>query len=84
MKYYSLVDVNNFYASCERAFQPRLATCPVVVLSNNDGCIIARSDEAKALGIEMGVPYWEVRSLINGLIRTGHLETEGRELIRRV
>lgn len=65
MKYYSLVDVNNFYASCERAFQPRLATCPVVVLSNNDGCIIARSNEAKALGIEMGVPYWEVRSLIN-------------------
>lgn len=51
MKYYALADVNNFYASCERAFQPRLATCPVVVLSNNDGCIIARSNEAKALGI---------------------------------
>ncbi len=65
MKYYALADCNNFYASCERAFQPRLAGQPVIVLSNNDGCIIARSNEAKALGIEMGVPYWEVRSLIN-------------------
>ncbi|MCB0567468.1 MAG: Y-family DNA polymerase [Lewinellaceae bacterium] len=64
MKYYALVDCNNFYASCERAFQPRLLNRPVIVLSNNDGCIIARSNEAKALGIEMGVPYWEVRSLL--------------------
>ena len=51
---YALVDCNNFYASCERLFQPKLENRPVVVLSNNDGCTIARSDEAKAIGIEMG------------------------------
>src|SRR5580692_7544757 len=50
----ALVDCNNFYASCERVFEPRLRGKPVVVLSNNDGCVIARSNEAKALGIEMG------------------------------
>ena len=61
---YALVDANNFYASCERAFNPSLWGVPVVVLSNNDGCIIARSNEAKALGIAMGAPYWEVASLI--------------------
>lgn len=53
---YALVDCNNFYASCERLFQPHLRNCPIVVLSNNDGCVIARSDEAKALGIAMGTP----------------------------
>jgi DNA polymerase V len=53
---YALVDCNNFYASCERLFQPKLENKPVVVLSNNDGCTIARSDEAKLLGIEMGTP----------------------------
>lgn len=53
---YALVDCNNFYVSCERVFAPRLEARPVVVLSNNDGCIIARSNEAKALGIEMGEP----------------------------
>jgi DNA polymerase V len=47
----ALVDCNNFYASCERLFQPALQHSPIVVLSNNDGCVIARSDEAKALGI---------------------------------
>ena len=52
----ALVDCNNFYASCERVFQPRLRGKPVVVLSNNDGCVIARSNEAKALGVEMGAP----------------------------
>jgi DNA polymerase V len=54
---FALVDCNNFYVSCERVFQPRLDTQPVVVLSNNDGCIIARSQEAKALGLAMGDPY---------------------------
>jgi DNA polymerase V len=49
-----LVDCNNFYASCERVFQPKLRGKPVVVLSNNGGCVIARSNEAKALGIPMG------------------------------
>ena len=52
-----LVDCNNFYASCERVFQPRLRGKPVVVLSNNDGCVIARSNAAKALGVEMGAPW---------------------------
>ena len=56
---YALVDCNNFYASCEAVFQPRLWGKPVVVLSNNDGCIIARSKEAKALGIPMGAPLFE-------------------------
>ena len=53
----ALVDCNNFYASCERGFNPKLDRQPVVVLSNNDGCIIARSNEAKALGFAMGDPY---------------------------
>src|SRR6188768_1506387 len=53
---FALVDCNNFYAACERVFNPSLEGKPVVVLSNNDGCVIARSDEAKALGIEMGTP----------------------------
>jgi hypothetical protein len=54
---FALADCNNFYVSCERVFRPSLEGCPVVVLSNNDGCIIARSDEAKALGFAMGDPY---------------------------
>ena len=57
---FALVDCNNFYASCERVFQPRLEGKPIVVLSNNDGCIIARSNEAKALGIEMGAAYFKI------------------------
>lgn len=53
----ALIDCNNFYASCERVFQPKLRGRPVVVLSNNDGCVIARSNEAKAVGVEMGAPW---------------------------
>lgn len=60
----ALVDVNNFYASCERVFAPSLRKRPVIVLSNNDGCVIARSNEAKALGITMGTPFFKVESLI--------------------
>lgn len=56
---YGLADCNNFYASCERMFAPDLNGRPVVVLSNNDGCIIARSDEAKALGLKMGDAYFQ-------------------------
>lgn len=56
---YALVDCNNFYASCERAFNPSLRDKPIVVLSNNDGCVIARSNEAKALGIPMGAPAFQ-------------------------
>ncbi len=56
---YAIVDCNSFYCSCERLFQPQLLHKPVVVLSNNDGCIVSRTDEAKALGIPMAVPYFE-------------------------
>ena len=61
---YALVDCNNFYVSCERVFAPQLEGQPVVVLSNNDGCLIARSDEAKALGLKMGEPYHLVRPVL--------------------
>lgn len=57
----ALVDVNNFYASCERLFRPELRGRPLVVLSNNDGCVVSRSYEAKAMGIKMGVPYFQIR-----------------------
>lgn len=60
---FALIDGNNFYVSCERVFQPRLVGRPVVVLSNNDGCAIARSNEAKALGIAMGAPWFKIRHL---------------------
>lgn len=56
---YVLIDVNNFYASCERVFNPRLRNIPIAVLSNNDGCVIARSAEVKALGIKLGAAYFE-------------------------
>ncbi|MCD6296634.1 MAG: Y-family DNA polymerase [Deltaproteobacteria bacterium] len=61
---FALVDCNNFYVSCERAFNPKLAEKSVIVLSNNDGCAVARSDEAKALGIKMGVPVFEILNII--------------------
>lgn len=60
----ALVDCNNFYTSCERVFNPKLLGKPVVVLSNNDGCVIARSNEAKNLGVKMGTPFFQVKSLI--------------------
>lgn len=60
----ALVDCNNFFASCERLFRPDLKGKPVLVLSNNDGCVVARSNEVKALGIPMGVPYFKVRDII--------------------
>ena len=60
---FGLVDCNNFFVSCERVFRPDLMGKPVVVLSNNDGCIIARSNEAKALGVKMGDPLVKVRDL---------------------
>ncbi len=59
-----IVDCNNFYASCERVFNPNLIGKPIVVLSNNDGCVISRSNEAKALGIKMGIPAFEITQLI--------------------
>ena len=60
---YALVDCNNFYVSCERVFNPKLAGKPVVVLSNNDGCVVARSQESKQIGVGMGVPWFKVAHL---------------------
>ena len=60
----ALVDCNSFYVSCERLFNPKIRNVPVVVLSNNDGCVISRSTEAKALGIKMGEPYFKVKELV--------------------
>ena len=61
---FALADCNNFFASCERVFRPDLQGKPVIVLSNNDGCAIARSNEAKALGIKMGAPLFKIRHLV--------------------
>ncbi|GAB3812825.1 Y-family DNA polymerase [Pontibacter rugosus] len=61
---FALCDCNNFYASCERVFNPALNGKPVVILSNNDGCVIARSNEAKEQGIQMGEPYFKIRNLV--------------------
>ena len=61
---YALADCNNFFASCERVFRPELNGRPVIVLSNNDGCAVARSNEAKALGIKMGDPFFKIKDLI--------------------
>jgi Nucleotidyltransferase/DNA polymerase involved in DNA repair len=60
----ALIDCNSFYVSCERLFNPKIRKKPVVVLSNNDGCIISRSTEAKALGIKMGEPYFKAKDII--------------------
>lgn len=61
---FGLLDINNFYCNCEAVFQPRLQGKPVVVLSNNDGCVISRSAEAKALGLQMGDPYFQVKDVL--------------------
>ena len=62
---FALADCNNFFASCERVFRPDLQGKPVIVLSNNDGCAVARSNEAKALGIKMGDPLFKIRDIVN-------------------
>lgn len=64
MKLFGLADCNNFYCSCERVFHPELNGKPVVVLSNNDGCVIARSNESKALGLKMGDPFFQVKDVL--------------------
>ncbi|AFY60855.1 Y-family DNA polymerase [Synechococcus sp. PCC 6312] len=61
---FALVDCNNFYVSCERVFKPKLQGQPVVVLSNNDGCVVARSQEVKALGVPMGAPFFKIKDLV--------------------
>ena len=82
----ALVDCNNFYASCERLFDPRLRGRPVVVLSNNDGCVIARSNEAKALGIEMTAPWHLIKQKFakDGIIVRSSNYTLYGDLSRRV
>lgn len=62
---YALVDCNNFFVSCERVFQPQLEGKPVVVLSNNDGCVVSRSNESKAMGIKMCTPFYQVKHLVD-------------------
>ena len=64
MTVYGLVDCNNFFVSCERVFRPALEGRPTIVLSSNDGCIVARSDEAKALGVKMAQPAFQAKELI--------------------
>ena len=61
----AIVDCNSFYCSCERVFRPDIADKPVVVLSNNDGCIVSRSDEVKKLGVEMAGPYFKAKPVID-------------------
>ena len=61
---FGLIDANNFYVSCEQVFKPSLKKKPVIVLSSNDGCVISRSNEAKALGIQMGEPIYKIQNLI--------------------
>ncbi|SBW84796.1 DNA polymerase V subunit UmuC [Pseudomonas veronii 1YdBTEX2] len=61
---YALIDCNSFYCSCERLFRPELRNTPIVTLSNNDGCIIARTEEAKALGLNMGDPYFKIKDYL--------------------
>ena len=70
MAVYALVDCNNFYVSCERVFNPALEGKPVIVMSNNDGCAVARSAEAKAIGVDMAAPAFKLRHLVesHGLV----------------
>lgn len=80
MRTYALVDCNNFFVSCERAFQPELEGKPVVVLSNNDGCVVARSNESKAMGIKMGAPFFKIRDKVesgNLIVRSSNYSLYG-------
>ena len=76
-KIIGLVDCNNFFVSCERVFDPTLENKPVLVLSGNDGCVVARSKEARELGIPMGVPVFKIKDLIKKekiQLKSGNLE----------
>jgi DNA polymerase V len=83
---FAIVDCNNFYASCERVFNPGLAGKPLVVLSNNDGCVVARSQEAKALGIKMAQPWFQCQHLVrpHGLIALSSNYALYADMSRRV
>ncbi|MDD3589212.1 MAG: DNA polymerase V subunit UmuC, partial [Thermoguttaceae bacterium] len=85
-KIIGLVDCDSFFASCEKLFRPDWAHRPVVVLSNNDGCVVARSSEAKALQIPMGEPYFKLKSFADShgvVVRSANYELYG-DLSRRV
>jgi len=83
---YALVDCNNFYVSCERLFNPAWEKKPVIVLSNNDGCAVARSEEAKAVGVKMGDPEFMIKGLIekHGIIVRSSNYTLYCDISRRV
>lgn len=83
---YALCDANNFFVSCQRVFDPSLNSKPVVVLSSNDGCIIARSNEAKALGLKMGQPLFQAKQIIctnNVAVFSGNMQLYG-DMSRRI
>jgi DNA polymerase V len=80
MKYFALIDCNNFYASCERVFDPSLERRPLIILSNNDGCVVARSQEAKNIGIKMGEPFFKIKDLcdrLNVVVRSSNYSLYG-------
>ena len=86
---FALADCNNFFVSCERVFRPDLQGRPVIVLSSNDGCAVARSNEAKALGIKMGAPFFQIRHLVkqhNVAVFSGNMALYGdmSQLVRWV
>ena len=77
---FGLCDCNNFFVSCERVFNPSLEGRPVVVLSNNDGCVVSRSNEAKAIGIKMGQPLYQIRDYVkkyNVAVRSSNYQLYG-------
>src|SRR6056297_2417707 len=81
-----LIDCNNFFVSCERLFRPDLERVPVVVLSSNDGCVVARSQEIKDMGIPMGVPYFQIKDTLQqakAMVFSGHIALY-RDISRRV
>ena len=83
---YALIDCNNFYVSCERIFDPSLHGVPVAILSNNDGCVVARSNELKALDVNMGLPYFKMKEIYaqHGIqVRSSNYELYG-DISRRV
>ena len=81
----ALVDCNNFYCSCERVFNPLLRDKPVVVLSNNDGCVVARSNEVKAMGIKMGTPLYQIREILEFQLQSvWRHEPPGNDAVVRV
>ena len=86
MRAIALVDCNNFFVSCERLFQPRLEGKPVVVLSNNDGCVVSRSQEAKDLGVKMAAPWFQLKDMAkrHGIVALSSNYTLYADLSNRV